>query len=109
MQFIYQIDHPAAIYKDLHFWVGNMSWAKLCELQEKDLLGMGVEHLIHPDSLGTVISDIRKRALGSRAIPKTYSIFLKNKRYGKLKVRIAVYPLNEPSGTHLILAEPDDD
>ncbi len=70
---------------------------------------MGVEQVIHPESLATVISNIRKRALGNHRIPRTYSIFLKNTKYGKIKIRIAVYPLSEPSGTNLMLAEPDED
>ena len=109
IQFIHQINYPAAVYKGLHLWGGNRSWAKLCEVQESDLPGMSVERAVHHDSLAQVISNIRRRALGDLAIPRTYNIFLKNNKSGKLKVRVAVYPLSEPSGANLLLAEPGED
>jgi excisionase family DNA binding protein len=104
IQFIYQIDFPAAIFKDLYIWGGNKKWAELCEVQGNDLPGMGVEQLVHPDSLEKVISELKKTALGEADIPGINSIYLKNKKYGKSKVHIEVYPLNEPFGTNLILA-----
>ncbi len=104
IQFIYQIDLPAVIHKDLYIWGGNKNWAELCEVQENDLPGMGIEQLVHPDSLEKVISDIKQRAFGEPDIPRMYSIYLKNTKNGKSKVRIAVYPLSEPFGTNLIVA-----
>jgi excisionase family DNA binding protein len=108
IQFIYQIDLPAAVYMDFCFWGGNRKWAQLCEVQEKDLIGMGLEHVVHPDSLETVISDSKRRALGDPDVPGTFTIFMKNNRSGKLKVRNSVYPLNDPAGTFLLLAEPEE-
>jgi excisionase family DNA binding protein len=105
IEFIHQIAFPAAIHKDLYFWGGNRKWADLCEVQEKDLVGMGIEKVIHPDSLETVISNNKKRAFGDPSVPRTSYIFLKNSKRGKLEVQMAVYPLTEPSGTWLLLAE----
>ena len=105
MHFIHQIDVPAAIYRDLYFWSGNSSWADLCEVQERNLLGMGIERVVHPDSLPIVISSIKNAVLGDPDAPRSCSIFLNNRKHGKLKARIAVYPLSEPSGTNLVLAE----
>ena len=106
IEFIHQIALPAAIHKDLYFWGGNRKWAELCEVQEKNLVGMGIEKVIHPDSLETVISNNKKRALGDPLAPRTAHTFLKNSKLGKLEIQIAVYPLTEPSGTWLMLAEP---
>ena len=39
---------------------------------------MGIENVVHPDSLETMISDAKRRALGDPEVPKTYTIFLKN-------------------------------
>jgi excisionase family DNA binding protein len=106
IQFIHQIDFPAAVCKDLYFWGGNSWWAKLCEVQEKDLVGMGIEKICHPDSLEKVISNNKKRALGDHSVPRTDCIYLKNSKYDKIKVQIAIYPLKEPFGAWLLLAEP---
>ena len=108
IQFVHQIDLPAAVCRDLYFWGGNREWAKLCEVREKDVIGMGIEHVVHPDSLETVISDTKKRALGDSGVPRAYSIFMKRNRHNKLSVRIYVYPLSEPAGTFLMLAEPEE-
>jgi len=109
IHFIHQIDLPAAIYMDLYFWSGNSSWAYLCEVQAKDLIGMGIEKIIYPDSLPIMISNIKYRALGNPEVPKSHSIFLNNSKHGKLKVKIAIYPLREPSGTNLLLAENEEE
>lgn len=107
IEFIHQIDMPATVCNGLDVWGGNRSFAKLCEVQEKDLPGMGVEQVVHPESMQTVVSNVKKRAMGEPLVPRTYSIFFKNRRRGKLKVCVSVYPLNEPAGTSLILAEPE--
>lgn len=109
IQFIYQINLPAAVYMDFYFWGGNRKWARLCGVRAKDLIGMGIERVVHPDSLETMISEVKRRALGNPEIPRTHTLFLKNKQNGKLKVRNSVYPLNDPAGTFLFLAEPEDD
>ena len=109
IQFIYQINLPAAVYMDFYLWGGNRKLAQLCEVQEKDLIGMGIERVVHPDSLEVMISEVKRRALGDPEIPRTHTIFLKNKQNGKLRVRNSVYPLTDPAGTFLSLVEPEDD
>jgi excisionase family DNA binding protein len=107
-QFIQQIDLAAAVYRDLFFWAGNLKFAELCEVREKDLVGMGLECVVHPDSMETVIRNAKKRAMGDPDAPRTYTIFLKNRRAGKVKVNLGVYPLVEPPGAHLLVAEPEN-
>lgn len=109
IQFIHQIDFPATVYKGLHVWAGNRSFAGLCGVERKDLPGMGIERLVHKDSLETVISVIKKRALGDSQVPRTYSVFFKNAEHGKLRVRVSAYPLSEPQGTKLVLFDTDVD
>jgi excisionase family DNA binding protein len=109
IQFIYQIDLPAAVYKDFYIWGGNGHFAQLCEIPEKDLIGMGIEHIVHADSLETVILNAKKRALGDPRVPKVYGVYLKNSQKGKLKVRVVVCPLREPSGAYFIFAEQELD
>lgn len=109
IQFIQQLDFPAAVSRDLYFWGGNRKWAEICEVPEKDLVGMGIEKICHPDSLEKVISNNKKRALGDLSAPRTDHIFLKNSKYNKIEVQIGVYPLKEPYGAWLLLAEPVND
>jgi len=106
IQFIHQIDLPAAVYKDLYFWGGNRRFAELCELPERDLVGKGIEQVVHPDSLETVISNVKKRDLGDPNVPIICSVFLKNRQNRKLKVRVGVCPLREPSGANFVFVEP---
>lgn len=108
LQIIHQIEFPAAIYKDLYLWGGNKNFAELCEVQERDLPGMGIEQIVHPDSLAMVISNIKNRALGDPKVPSAYSIFINNTKCGKLKVNISVYPLKDPFKAKLVLMETEN-
>jgi len=107
IQFIRQISSPAAIAKGLYLWSGNNPWAELCGVDEKDLPGMGIEHVFHPDSLPMIIAGIKKRTLGDPSVTKSYRTFFKNDEEGKIAVRISVYGLNTPAEALLILAEPE--
>ena len=105
IHFVNQIDMPAAVIKDLYFWCGNSKWAELCEIQKKELVGMGIEEVVHPSSLESVISRAKRRSLGDFEIPEKCSLNLKNRRTGKISVDVGVYPLTEPEGAFLILVE----
>ena len=96
---------PAAVIKDLYFWCGNSKWAELCEVQKKDLVGLGIEEIVHPSSLESVISRAKRRLLGDFDIPEKCSLNLKNRQSGKISVHVGVYPLIEPEGAFLILVE----
>jgi excisionase family DNA binding protein len=109
IQFVHQIELPAAVCKGFEVWGGNRRWAELCEVEERDLPGTGIEQVVHPDSIETVISSMKKRALGDPSVPRTYSIFLRSSQNGRLRVRISVYLLREPVGSYLVLAEPNED
>ncbi len=102
ISFIYQINQPLAVCKNLCFWAGNEPFAKLCGLQRNDLIGMGFEKVFHADSLGIVIADFKKRELGGPVGEAAYKTFL-NGNSGKKEVRISVHPLNTPEQTFLIL------
>lgn len=98
IRFVHQLESPAAISRELYFLGGNQQWAKLCEVPIEELPGMGIENVIHADSLEMIISNIKKERLGER-IPVSYSIFLKNKHLGKLRATVSLIPLIEPTGT----------
>ena len=109
IQFVHQIDLSAAVYKDLCCWGGNAKSLELCGINHKKLIGMGIDHVIHPDSLDIVVAGMRRRVFENTAVPRTYIVYLKNKRHGKLKVRSTFYPLCNPPETFLILTEPYED
>lgn len=107
IDFIHQIELPAAVCKGLYFWGANNRLAEISRIPQKNFPGTGIESVIHPDSLEAVISNIKKMELGE-PVPMTQSIFLKNKPSGKLRSTICMSPLNEPSGAFLILADIND-
>ena len=105
IQFIQQLAFAAAVYKDLYLWGGNRKWAELAGLPETELVGLGIEKICHPASLGEFISNDKKRSLGNPRAPRFEDLYIRHETEGGIPVRIAVYPLNEPSGTWLMLAE----
>jgi excisionase family DNA binding protein len=107
--FVHQISVPAAIYRDLYFWGGNSQFATMCQLSDERLVGLGIEQIVHAESLSTIIASVKKRALGTTWIPDTGKIFFKNSHEGKTAVPFSVFPLDEPEAAYLVIAEPSED
>ena len=105
VQLVHQLDMPAAVYKDFCLWCGNRPWAQAMDRVEKSLIGLGIENVFHPDSLGGVMASFKKRALGDPSVPRTEDVFVMNNRRGKVSLRISAYPLVEPAGAWLLLGE----
>ena len=101
--FVHQIDSPAVVYEGLYLWGGNERFAEMSGYASVELPGMDMERLIHPDSLETVISNIKRRALGSPRVPSRYQVFVRKWDGVKVCKEICVQPLKVPSGTFLIL------
>ncbi len=106
MQFVHQIDLPAAVFKDLYLWGGNSLCAEICSVQQKDLVGMGIEKIVHAGSLPKVIETIRKLALGGTEVKENCSISIKNDGASPREIRVSVYPLREPAMAFLVLGVP---
>ncbi len=106
VQFIHQLDVPAAIIKELYFWAGNTQMADLCEIGAKQLVGLGIEKIIHPRSLEQVISCVKRQALGERGMPSGCRIYIKNHQSQGVKIKCAILGLKEPQGAYLITAAP---
>ena len=106
IQFIHQIELPAAVFKDLYLWGGNASCAELCNVPTGKLIGMGIEKIVHADSLPKVIAAIRKLALGEPDVKEDCIISIKNDRESPRKVRVSVHPLHEPAKAFLVLGVP---
>ena len=107
VQFIHQFEIPAAIMKELNVWAGNPAMAGLCEVGQEELVGMGIEKIIHPRSLEQVISCVKRRALGDPEVQSECRIYIKNHQAGGLKIRCSVFVLKQPPGALLIMATPE--
>jgi len=103
IQFIHQVDAPAMIFKDLYCWGSNEKWNMLCGMEQNDIPGTGVENAIHSDSLESLISVVKKKKLGDVKTPRTIPIHLKNN--AEKSVNIALFSLNNPQGSFLVIAE----
>lgn len=103
IDFIHQIAQPAAVYEDLYIWGANSRFSERTGIVPEDLPGFDMERLIHPESLGTVITNIKARALGDENIPSRYPIRVKGVQGDQALVEICIVPLEEPEGTFLVL------
>jgi excisionase family DNA binding protein len=105
IQFIHQINMPAAVIKDFHLWGGNAHCAELCDVHQRDLVGMAIEKIVHASSLANVIGAIRKMMLGNLAFENRCRISVHNSRGGRQEIQISAYPLREPEGVFLVLGD----
>jgi len=79
---------------------------KMSGIQKNDLVGMGVENIIHQESLETVIQLSKKRALMDPDADMLNTVFLKTKHHQKLGVKFSLFPLSDPKDSFLAVAEP---
>lgn len=103
INFIHQIASPAAIYKELHFWGANQAFSQVTGYDAETCVGMGLEHLIHPDSLPTAITNMKRRMNGDPNVPTDYSVYISTKDDQKVKISIGIHALSEPPGTYLAI------
>jgi PAS domain-containing protein len=103
--FIYQIEKPAAIYKDLYLWSGNKALAEICGLDLEKLVGIGIEDIIHPDFLRQFINYNKRKIHGDTSIPYRLRVLIRNKWEGKIDVYLAIYDLKIPVGAFLAIVE----
>jgi hypothetical protein len=75
----------------------------LCEVQPKDLIGMGIEKIVHASSLANVIDAIRKMMLGYLVIEKGCRISVHNSHKGRREIKVSVHPVREPGGVFVVV------
>lgn len=105
IQMVHQIAIPAFIYMDFHFWGGNRGGAELCGLEMDEILGMGMEELIHRDSLEFLLHKSRMLDLKERPSFKTFTLYFKNQNQDKIRVEAIFSSLHEPDGAWLVLVK----
>ena len=106
IQFIHQIGLPAAVFKDLYLWGGNAQCAELCRVRPQDLIGMGIEKLVHASSLASVIEKVRQMTLGEPLVTGQCCVYINDTVQGSRKLPVWVYPLTEPDKTFLVVGDP---
>jgi excisionase family DNA binding protein/PAS domain S-box-containing protein len=106
IRFIHQIGLPAAIIKGLFIWGGNRPSEELFGFELGEAIGLGIERVVHPDSLEMVISFAKRRTMGDQSTPNYYRAKIKTKNNEKKTVQLLVTPLDEPKGTFLVLFDP---
>lgn len=106
IQFVHQINLPAAVFKDLYLWGGNALSAEICGVQQHELVGMGIEKIIDTESLPKVINTIRKLALGETEVKEACRITIKTNSQSAASLRLSVYPLREPATAFFALGVP---
>ena len=102
LQLVHQFAQPAAIIKQLDVWAGNKALAALCGLEVNDLIGVGVEQIIHNESLTFVISEFKRLGMNGLKDAKEYAVKLKGVE-GPLDFQVSVHPLNEPERAFVML------
>ncbi len=105
ISFIHQISMPVAIFKDMYIWSGNRAWANLCGVELDRLLGMGVEEIIHPESIRIIIDFNRKMQQGDNAGIFKLPIRFENQNRKKVMADISITPLKQPKGACFAIAE----
>jgi excisionase family DNA binding protein len=103
--FIHQFDCAAAVYKDLVLWGVNREFSGLFQNDERDFIGMGIERVLHPDSLESLIRLEKRGALGDHSVPMRFPAHLKSGSRGKVEAFLSVYPLHEPKATYCLTFE----
>lgn len=104
IRFVHQIEAPAAIYRQLHILGGNLHWARLIGVDDHQLLGMGVEKMLQPESLQAIISAARIWAQQEKPGMQEFELCFNQGPVAGQKVPILVYSLNEPAGSFLFIA-----
>ena len=106
LQFVHQINLPAAVFRGLHLWGGNSLCADICGVQQSELVGMGIEKIIQTESLPKVINAIRKLTLGEPEVKEACRITVETDGKIRTQLRLSVYPLREPATAFLVLGVP---
>ena len=105
VQMVNFFEYPAGICKDFYLLGANRQFAQMCGLAEEQLVGLGMENIVHHDSIGELIGFLRAKALGD-ATSDARMFYLSNPNKDKIKAKLFVFPLKQITGSLVLLAEP---
>ena len=104
-QIVDHFGYPAGVCKDFYLLGANHQLAEICGTSQGRLVGLGLERIFHPDSIGKLIGWLRAKALGDTDIGAQV-FFLTNPQNNKIKIKLFAFPLNQIAGSLVLLAEP---
>ena len=104
-QIVSQFECPAGVCKDFYLLGANHQLAEICGIAEEQLVGMGLESIFHPDSIGELIGYLRAKALGDM-VSDGRTFYLTNPRNDRIRTKLFAFPLNQITGSIVLLAEP---
>jgi len=109
IQFVYQMDVPAAVFKNLYFLGVNDPWAEIWRRPREAFVGMDVEEVFHSESLKNVLSLVKSAEMKQTGSgPVTVSIG--NETGALQRLTATGFSVSEPTGSLLVLlTRPDDD
>lgn len=108
IQIIFQLEMPAAVCKGLYFWGANSTWAEVYKIPPEGFIGLDIEKVIHPESLGELISLLKKRDMGEDFLPFV-PVKLQTSTGERQRLFLSIFPLKEPPGASLIMARSGED
>ena len=96
---------PAAVLKDMYIWSGNQAWADLCGVDIDSLIGMGIEEIIHPESIKIIINFNKKIQRGDNTGFLRSDVFFENQGGEKVMVNLAMASLKQPDGAYFAVID----
>jgi hypothetical protein len=96
------------VFKGLYFCGGNTAWAELCGVSAEELVGLGVERIVHPSSLADVISTFKQLSLSPRHDLLPRRITITTRQGAARAIETWTMPLSEPEHASLMLARAAD-
>ena len=103
--FIHQLSMPATILKDMYIWSGNKAWADLCGVDIDRLIGLGIEEIIHPESIKIIINFNKKIKQSENNSLLKSLVYFEDPNGEKINVNLAMTGLKKPKWTYLAVAE----
>ena len=102
--FIHQMSMPAAVFRDMYIWTGNRAWAELCGVDIDSLIGLGIEEIVHSESIRNIINLNKK--MKQQEHPEFFksTIYFENKQGKKISARVTMAPMTKPEGACFAIA-----
>jgi hypothetical protein len=107
LQFIDQIEYPAAVCRELHFMAVNRPLATLCGLRRHELIGAPVDRVFSPESLSRALQVCHQRKMGG-TIPASGKMRLKTSGSEIIESTGYFIPLLDPKAAVLTICRPDN-
>lgn len=103
--FIHQMSMPAAVFRDMYILAGNKAWAELCGVDIEYLIGLGIEEIVHPESIRNIINFNKRIKQEENTEFLKSIIYFENQQGQKISARLTITLLTKPEGACFAIAE----